>query len=497
VDSNDLRAALIASGQFEEPHSYPAYLAQYHWAPSFVLRHAATRLIVGFEVVYVDILPRRILAEARKAQQQHDDFAVALAVSRGAESGTVVAYCRQQGFGLWVFTSGAVAPLLPPRGGITRPARRRAPRDGWIPPAIAGLASPLPQIRVAPIIKARMEILSAPGTPEPEAIGAVESVLAEITNTQRNHLTAPLSFYHLAGLQKLLRLHDPQASDHVVHSFRVYVTGCIVISHLWDLFSHMWKTYTGLTDAAIDDVWFLVGMFHDCGYRRDPVVVRAAAEELGLRYDENGAAADVLERLSRDEYQQAIARVASFLAHIARRRPGRWDFGSLPGGALQRRLEGMLADCYSSGEYHGVVSALDMAAELFISVERASADGTEDRDLDRQFLASHVFPAAAAIALHDWHLWDRLRELGIFPLEAEFFPLAALLIYLDTWDDYRRRGRHDMEVVSLETTGDGVVVTVRWTDPERMANAAVGYGAYGNQVKWPANMQLKIVLVGG
>jgi hypothetical protein len=67
VDSNDLRAALIASGQFEEPHSYPAYLAQYHWAPSFVLRHAATRLIVGFEVVYVDILPRRILAEAGKA----------------------------------------------------------------------------------------------------------------------------------------------------------------------------------------------------------------------------------------------------------------------------------------------------------------------------------------------------------------------------------------------------------------------------------------------
>ena len=486
----DLRTQLLRGGQFDELPHPPDYMEQYSWVPTFFLRHIRTQSEVGFEVIRTTVLPKRILQEAKRAQDENPGFSVVLLVHVDASTESVVDFSRQQGFGLSVFAGAALSPLVPGRfdeaGARPIPTQKRG---GWIPDAICEHAERLQRVRAAPIIRGSLDILGRHDARASLAIAAVETALEDIIADQQSRFAAALPFYRFVLLERLLRLKQPEASDHVIHSFRVYVTGCILLEHFWETCSQMWDDYLGLRDARIEDVWFLIAMFHDCGYVRLPAFRSAAADALSLSLPDP-TAEEVIPAREMEAYTRAARLVGSVLSHVRRGTTTPWDFDGVGWSEDSGLQEGLLR-WYTRLESHAVVGALDLAAEMIRSVRSALADG-ETAGQNRVFLLSHVCPAAAAIAMHDWHLWDEYRRHHLMPFRAERYPLAGMLIYLDTWDDYRRRTGDGMSVLDMHLSPTTASVTVGWNDERALAKAAVAYKNYSKFIRWPRAMRLRI-----
>ncbi len=203
---------------------------------------------------------------------------------------------------------------------------------------------------------------------------------------------------------------------------------------------------------------------------------------------------EALERLQRQEYQISANAVGSLLAHIVRGQPGPPPYGAVR-GQLEDGLTQFLVDRYERSDSHAVMSALDLAAQMLERVRAAVSDGAVNPPL----LASRVYPASAVIALHDWRLREGLTTLGVFPLRAGQFPLAALLMYLDTWDDYRRHAGTPtpIHVASLELGARSCVAVVKWRDPEELAKNQVRYVDFEANTRWSEEMALKIRVANG
>jgi hypothetical protein len=321
----------------------------------------------------------------------------------------------------------------------------------------------------------------------------VEDALDRIMADQRERLADSLMFYDLAGMERLLGTRQSLESDHTVHSFRVYVTGAVLLDHFWDFLEDAWEKYVGLHDAKLDDVWFLASMFHDCDYARHPDARAAAARVYELGESVPGWPPEGL--ISRDEFQWASRLVASFLAHIRRLRHSRahhWDLGAgVSDGPIEQEIRRSLVRWYSEFD-HGVVGALDLAADM---VKRVRAGEGENGDaVDRSFLVSHVYPAAAAIALHGWKMWEEFRSVKLFPFQAGHYPLAGILIYLDTWDEFRRKDGVEMAVTGFELEDTKATVRVQWADELHAKEAQFAYDNYRQNVAWPEDMQLHVEL---
>lgn len=496
--SDHLRDEVLRSGDYGPVSRAARYLDDYKWRPAFVLRRVGSPFIVAFEVVQSTALRTRVLEEAKRAQDEHDDLAVVMLVKIDVATSEVAEYCAEQGFGLWVFSGSVIRPIAGGRHEtepVTAPAPSRQP--GWIPPPICEHAACLTKVRAAPLIAECLPELSNPRTGVRKATAIVEETLERIMQDQRERLADSLRFYDLAGMERLLGTRQSLASEHTIHSFRVYISGAVILDHFWDFFRDAWTRYVGPEDARIDDVWFLASMFHDCAYARHPEMRAAAARVLEL-----GDSIPMWppDDLSRRDFQWASRLVASFLSHLRRAghsRAQRWDVGAgAPEGPIEKQMRQSLVRWYRSRQFHhGVVGALDLAADMVKSVQAAKGGG--DDAVDRSFLVWHVYPAAAAVALHHHGLWEAFRKVRLFPLQARHYPLAGLLIYLDTWDEFRRKPGAEMAVTAFDLARGKATVQVHWADAGQAKQAQFAYDSYRENVVWPREMKLEVELNGG
>jgi hypothetical protein len=98
-----------------------------------------------------------------------------------------------------------------------------------------------------------------------------------------------------------------------------------------------------------------------------------------------------------------------------------------------------------------------MLAEVF---DKASA--IEEIE-NRPFVVAHAVPAALAIFLHDWRIWTQVERWQLYPIDMAALPLAAVLVYLDTWDDYKRKDGDPMIYIDrYHVSRRGAAVKVTW-----------------------------------
>ncbi len=136
---------------------------------------------------------------------------------------------------------------------------------------------------------------------------------------------------------------------------------------------------------------------------------------------------------------------------------------------------------YADLRSHAVIGSLDFLAEVFRTATAA------DESANRPFVVTHAVPAALAILLHDWRIWEDAKTWGLFPINFPAMPMTALLIYLDTWDDYRRRGRKPTIFVRDYTVdAQGATVTVEWADSESLGREQLKYRAFKSR-SWRAH----------
>jgi hypothetical protein len=112
---------------------------------------------------------------------------------------------------------------------------------------------------------------------------------------------------------------------------------------------------------------------------------------------------------------------------------------------------------YDEMHTHGVIGAMDFLAHVYKEA-RAS-----DEQANRPWVVAHAVPASLAILLHDWRIWKEAEEWKLVPIDATRMPLAALLVFLDTWDDYKRKQDQESPAI-LDYTVDarGASVTLEW-----------------------------------
>jgi hypothetical protein len=149
----------------------------------------------------------------------------------------------------------------------------------------------------------------------------------------------------------------------------------------------------------------------------------------------------------------------------------RWD-----GGGVEDERVGSVADdwtaIYNSFGSHAVLSSFNMLGDI---VRKAQAAGEIS---NRPFVVSNAVPAALAILLHDWHLWENAKKWGLYPIDGSVLPMAALLVFIDCWDDYRRRvGAPPVLIDRYEVTPAGVDVHVRWLSASALEGERVKYAA--------------------
>ena len=149
-----------------------------------------------------------------------------------------------------------------------------------------------------------------------------------------------------------------------------------------------------------------------------------------------------------------------------------WDGGSMPDEEGEK-LEIEWIRIYDEFKWHGVISAID-----FLRLVCDNARAANERQA-RPFVVAHAVPAALAILLHDWRIHTDAKRWKLFPIDTERFPLASLLFYVDTWDDYKRKG--DESVVSISDyriRQKEAEVLIEWGDETEFRNEKIKYDAF-------------------
>ena len=100
----------------------------------------------------------------------------------------------------------------------------------------------------------------------------------------------------------------------------------------------------------------------------------------------------------------------------------------------------------------------------------------------KTFILYYCFPAALAMAIHDHKIWKELTDIKVFPIKFKYFSIPALLIYIDTWDDYKRGAEEKISIDSINFQKDRVTISVTWFKQEDYIKEKIKYESYERNV---------------
>ena len=197
--------------------------------------------------------------------------------------------------------------------------------------------------------------------------------------------------------------------EHFLHSFQTFLLGSIVIDKYYAQFNHWYsECFDPAGTAKIDLPWFFTSLFHDVGN-----VTVSIGRISTLR--------SMINTVPRDMTSMYGPSLLGCLFEATRHGPVRKDW-SPSSTSEERVLAPLLANRRIRD--HGVIGAINL-------LSCAS-------DVERDALASVIWPSSLAIAVHSWELWPQLVEKALFPVKAKNFPLVFLLQLCDNLQEWGR-----------------------------------------------------------
>lgn len=472
--------------------SWPDWLTTSPWRPSFVLSENKRFLAVAVE--WSGTVPRFIYRNVVHKQllKKHKDLSVMVCIpaDRVEQDQELATFCQEIKVDLravipCIGTEEISMPLpsLPPkvqaRGQTSAQQKKRGqPRvhaevletDGQFPRPILDGVRNLPRLCFNQILTSFANKISRCAGNDKAALALVRRTIDELLQSHPFFRVTSASFIRLENFEHLLNRIGGDTSDHVFHSFRVFLAGCPIVDRFYD---QIQSNQCGVAicsdqDLRVEYSWLLASLFHDIGRVREGVrelVVQVEGDEFT---EIVGSSA----RWSHPDYQLARRMLGSLGAYVAGGETAGWD-----GGALDDErgveLTGAWIELYNTYSRHGVISAFDLLVDALKTMTAAG-----ERKY-RAFTVSHVVPAALAILLHDWRIWEQAKNWGLFPVDVKNNPLAALLIYLDTWDDFKRRGGSPPIIIADYVIDDsGAAVTVKWPSDDALEKEKRKYHSF-------------------
>lgn len=464
--------------------SVPQWLTASRWRPVLCLRLPDDARILAVDYIPSAYIPRAVYTDAVvELLRKHSDLRVVICVGdvetdRITRAATV---CKRlalsaelQGrLGLKTIVCGLGLRTICPvdlDGAPQRTSLRSEP--GWFPVAILDHAERLNKLRFRTTIADFVRTVRTLGNDEARTRTLVRDTIDALLRQYPQCRAKTTSFMQLANFEALLRTTAPDRSEHVFHSFRVFLAGCCILDTFYTEIRSSHSRFGRSENISVEYAWLLTAIFHDIG---------RPLEGAGQFLENELADEDIIvrgaeKRWLKPHYDQARWMLASLAEHVAGRRAERsnWDFGSIRSkGRRVRRLTQEWTRIFDDRESHAVISAIKLLAEV---IDKASAARQVH---NRSFVVSHAAPAALAILLHDWRLWERAREWRLIPVNMRVLPLGAILIFLDTWDDYKRKpGPAAMRIDKYTVDGHRAEVAVSWARSEDYEKEKIKYDAF-------------------
>lgn len=194
--------------------------------------------------------------------------------------------------------------------------------------------------------------------------------------------------------------------EQFIHSFQVFLLGTVIVDNFFKNFQRWYSKYLCRSPkTCLESSWLLTTIFHDHAKNID-----ALKKILEI---EMGSYSDII-----SDEPVYISKISSAFAHLASKKPlEQW-----PSKTTNDSFARILSD-YSSRWNHGVKGSTVMLRHINNAIRRISP-----RDI----------AAALGIAVHDKELHDCLLRGNFFPLDIQLFPIACLLIYCDTIEEWGR-----------------------------------------------------------
>jgi len=332
---------------------------------------------------------------------------------------------------------------------------------GWFPEAILRQTQGLNRLSFATALQKFTREVRKAGNDARKTLRIVRAAIDTLLQQPPRVRANVGSFMRLSNFENLLRTNSPMETDHVFHSFRVFLAGCPVINQFYDHFWRAQRRFSGSNPSAtcVEYAWLLTSLFHDVGRTKEKGKAETVA---AMSLEDDNLEVEIRAKPTRwtqEHWREAVKAIGSVGVFAPDAEDeDEWDCATI-GDAEGNRLGGIWTHLYDELKYHAVMSAFDLLADLF-KMETAAGERR-----NRRFVVTHAVPAALSILLHDWRLWPQAREWRLSPINGLVLPMAALLVYLDTWDDYKRKGPEPVIYVrDYSVTAQGVRVQIDWGD---------------------------------
>ena len=219
--------------------------------------------------------------------------------------------------------------------------------------------------------------------------------------------------------------------EHFIHPFQLFLLGSVIIDKFYDKFRRWYGEDLCTSDeTCLEASWLLTTIFHD-RWKDIDILERTVGLETGSPRG----------KIPNEDHYLLL--LSSFYNHRSAGNPlSRWNIN-----APEHSVTTDIFKNYSERLDHGVKSSILMMKNIC-----GSPSNVSPRDVSSAF----------AIAVHDHELWSDLLDAGIFPLRIDLFPIACLLLYLDTTHEWGREQMvgTDIRLVGLLSTDDSVTFEV-------------------------------------
>ncbi len=422
-------------------------------------------------------VPARVYRDAvRPLMQEHADLEVLVVCREEAleENGATEKICRELRIGLKAYVP-KVGLLTVVANGLDHPAEATGFVDepGWFPEKLLDAAAGTGRLSFSQELLGIVAAIRAAGANRKEALAVVHRGIGCLLQMHPHADATIASFMKVEHFEAMLRLADNTETEHIFHSFRVFLAGCPVLSENYEVFT---DAHTGVTCGNADTMsveycWLLASLFHDIGkpYEKAHILVEKTLDDDDVEAPVHSTGS----LWTRPENRDARRLLASLMQYRSSSNGDQhWDFGAVSTPDNERNAED-LTRLYGGFTSHAVVGAIHLLSSI---VKKSAA---ADRDKNRSFVLTHAVPAALAVLLHDWKVWEVAASWGLFPLKGDRIPLAALLVFLDTWDDFRRSGDRARVYVRDYTVERGQVsVSLDWEDGTDLKHEEVKFSAF-------------------
>jgi hypothetical protein len=219
--------------------------------------------------------------------------------------------------------------------------------------------------------------------------------------------------------------------DHFVHPFQVFLLGSLIIEKHYGLFFDLTRSNLRNAETDLSFSWLLASTFHDFCYPIqgfNDFTQKFFPKFLGT--NAINVELDLKNLLTDGESLTYLDQLVSLFSYNKRSEKTGWIFAN--NCNVDHKLQKLFLNQIITWKDHGVLSALT----LLKKIQKEEYVKKNKRKYNKTTFSTDVFPASLAIALHNTAIYCKDSEICELPFER--YPLAFLLIYCDTVQEWGR-----------------------------------------------------------